>query len=151
MLGKRTQMLVCSPCTVATRSWGHRSTHAGGGSFLAESSGERTPKVTCAWANTHQACREAPVPFSQVTLSTVLTENHLGEIAGCRVVGQASAGTELQVSRGGRKLRCTAQPLPPLHPGIRTHARTREGWGLLFAPLWLCPTDSNHLSVLNTL
>lgn len=31
MLGKRTQMLVCSPCTVATRSWGHRSTHAGGG------------------------------------------------------------------------------------------------------------------------
>lgn len=44
MLGKRTQMLVCSPCTLATRSWG---THAGGGSFLAESSGERTPKVTC--------------------------------------------------------------------------------------------------------
>lgn len=94
------------------------------------------PKLTREWVNTHRACREAPLPFSQVTLSTVLTENNLGEIAGGRVVGQQNARTELQVNQtvGNRATRF-GPFLPYIQEYARTHARSREGCKMLSAPL----------------
>lgn len=146
MLGKRTQMLVCSPCTLATRSWG---THAGVGSFLAESSGERTPKVTCLGEHPAGLSRGSCAIFTGNALNCP-DRKSFGR--NCWVQGGGTSECWNRAAGQPRRPQTALHGATPSSPTSRdTHARTREGWGMLFAPLWLCPTDSNHLSVLNTL